>query len=224
MAFVVSVLAAAAAREPYEVGQSFCLEKSAIIDHYPVRAPLLVADFLLPHVRGKAYVEIGSRKGDIASCLAPHARSVTVVEAEEAACASVRERGINVVCRRVENLTIGELPLADVYYYWAEDTHLQMETWLFLIALHLRSLRRRAVVFVGADAYYQGAARVHAQCLSYLCSPCPCCLVPQMTWMCCRGLSSATTGLFSGYSSMKAVRSPASRVDCPEAYLVPASR
>eukprot|EP00662_Eupelagonemidae_sp_cell21_P054477 gene54477-biopygen113588 len=39
------------------------------VDTVPERSPLSLADALLPHVKGRRYCQIGTRKGDHLSCL-----------------------------------------------------------------------------------------------------------------------------------------------------------
>ena len=47
---------------------------------FPIRSPLLVADWLIPKVAGKTYVEIGTRDGDIFDCVSPHAKHAIAIE------------------------------------------------------------------------------------------------------------------------------------------------
>ena len=42
----------------------------APIDESPIRSPLVVADHLIEYTRGKTFMEIGTRHGDISACVA----------------------------------------------------------------------------------------------------------------------------------------------------------
>lgn len=90
---------------------------------YPVRSPLAVADFLLPLVHDKHLVEIGSRNGDLVTCLKNFTSTVTSMEANENYCRVIARRGVNVRCSpvRADN-AVNVLPEADVYFFWLTPT------------------------------------------------------------------------------------------------------
>ena len=96
------------------------------IDPYPIRSPLIVADYLLPLVRGRRYAEIGAQAGDLLKCLSFYAEKVTAVERMKPMCRKLRSRGIEVVCEDLKAETLAAaaarnetlLPVADVYYWW----------------------------------------------------------------------------------------------------------
>ena len=59
-------------RAPHQVaGSSGCLQLPgfAATDIYPMRSPLIVADYLAELARGRQYAEIGTRDGDIVACV-----------------------------------------------------------------------------------------------------------------------------------------------------------
>jgi hypothetical protein len=63
-------------RATFTPGTSICrqLPSFETVDDYPIRSPLAVADFLAPIVAGRRFTEIGTRNGDIMSCLAHFAQ------------------------------------------------------------------------------------------------------------------------------------------------------
>ena len=77
---------------PWQTGQSACNRTLgfSIEDLYPVRSPLVVADFLAEHVRGKRFVEIGTRNGDVLSCVSHAASQVTAIEMDDKYCSKLR--------------------------------------------------------------------------------------------------------------------------------------
>ena len=84
-----------AATPIYAARPSACLTLPGFspVDTYPIRSPLMAADFLAPLVAGKNFCEIGTRNGDIMSCVSHFAASVTAIEMDETYCTKLRERG-----------------------------------------------------------------------------------------------------------------------------------
>eukprot|EP00966_Prymnesium_polylepis_P180059 4169394-Prymnesium_polylepis.1 len=126
--------AAAQHKRPWHVhAQSACLDAVEISDAYPMRAPLVVADFLADklqawhHRTGTAptYAEIGTRDGDCIACVAKLA-GVRAVALEQSAqrCTNLRTRGgFDVVEGRLNETSYARLlPTANVYYFWIEAT------------------------------------------------------------------------------------------------------
>ena len=147
---------ASAARPPWTPGPSSCLALPGFepVDLYPIRSPLLVADFLAPRVAGATLCEIGTRNGDVLACLAHHARRVLSVEMAPEYCTKLRARGLEVLCTDFELLPPLDMPAADVYYWWPADAAGQNELWLTLIARALRLQSRRADVYIGYDLHW----------------------------------------------------------------------
>ena len=83
---------------------STCLDVPGFsaMDSYPTRSPLLIADYLISLVRGRRYVELGTRNGDIMACVSRFARTATAVEVNREYCRSARARGLQVLCQPVE--------------------------------------------------------------------------------------------------------------------------
>jgi hypothetical protein len=110
---------------PYSFGRSVCASLPGFQpwDEYPIRSPLLMADVLLHEVQSYnlSVVEIGTRHGDIFTCLSRLARSrrVVAVEKEPEYCAALRSRGSEVVCEEINAKTVHRaLPDGDVYFMW----------------------------------------------------------------------------------------------------------
>ena len=106
---------------PYTFGQSVCWSQPGFksADEYPIRSPMTMADALLPEIRGKTFVEIGTRNGDLFSCLARFAKRSWAVEMVPEYCASLRAKGFEVACEKLtDESVVRALPEADVYFMW----------------------------------------------------------------------------------------------------------
>jgi len=66
------------------------------VDRFPTRSPLVVADHLISLVEGKAFAEIGTRNGDIMSCVKYFAASVSAIELDRHYCKVLEKRGVEV--------------------------------------------------------------------------------------------------------------------------------
>lgn len=138
--------------------RSHCLSLPgfAAVDSYPIRSPLAVADFLAPRVAGKALCEIGTRNGDIASCLTQRggASSITAIELDHEYCKKLRARGLNVLCRPVEEVPSATLAACQVYFWWPMDAEAQNERWLRQLQAVHRSRGTNATIYVAHDTHY----------------------------------------------------------------------
>ena len=85
---------------------------------YPLRAPLVVADALLPYVENKNYCELGTCAGDIMLAVSKHTTSAIGIEYDAMWHSQCLEKGLNVI---LGDFTKIEIPKADVYYLWAGD-------------------------------------------------------------------------------------------------------
>jgi hypothetical protein len=106
---------------PYAFQTSVCwsLPNIQYQDEYPVRSPLSMADAILPEIRGKTFAEIGTRDGDLFSCLARFAKRSWAVEMDPKYCAALRAKGFEVACEKLtEENAVRVLPDADVYFMW----------------------------------------------------------------------------------------------------------
>lgn len=124
------------------------------IDEYPIRSPLSVADFLVPAVKNHSFCEIGTRNGDIISCLRHFSRTATAVEMDKDYCKKLRGRGISVICKPIEEVTESELGGCEVYFWWPMFANTQNEAWLSqLINMHKR-LKSPATVYIAHDTHW----------------------------------------------------------------------
>ena len=107
----------------WRAGRSVCpsLPNFETADLFPIRSPLMVADYLATHVKGKAFCEIGTRNGDVMGCVSHFAKSVTAIEMDQNYCNKLRKRGFGVACKPFERIGLDEFPTADVYYWWPSD-------------------------------------------------------------------------------------------------------
>lgn len=161
--------------------QSNCDGLPSFVPHdiYPMRSPLVVADFLVRklselhrHTKGKhlQYVEIGTRDGDNVACVAqlshhtigPGAIIANAVEQSPRRCLALRNRsavmlphggGFGVIEGSVNESTYRALlPIADVYYYWMyPELNLPMIRW---IDEATRERAQSASVFIGFDWHF----------------------------------------------------------------------
>uniref|UniRef100_A0A6U5NIA9 Methyltransferase domain-containing protein n=1 Tax=Calcidiscus leptoporus TaxID=127549 RepID=A0A6U5NIA9_9EUKA len=157
-AVVLAVLGALPSKVPsWEVGPSVCESVRGFhaADLYPIRSPLAVADFLVARAAGGSMCEIGTRRGDIMSCVHAHNISVTAIEMDRSYCRMLRARGFGAVCKRVEDIAVDKFPMADVYYWWPMSAMDQNERWLRIVARAVAANRRRATVYIGFDAHYR---------------------------------------------------------------------
>lgn len=144
-------------RPTWSVGPSVCHSFLGFtpIDLFPIRSPLAVADFLGPQLVGRSFCEIGTRNGDVMSCLSHFTSALTAVEMDQGYCKKLRDRGFGVACIDVETIPARDFPMADVYYWWPSDAGGQNELWLLLVARALRKQGRTASVFIGADNHWE---------------------------------------------------------------------
>ena len=134
----------------------------AAADAYPTRSPLLVVDYLIPLVRGKRFLEIGSRNGDILSCVSHYASEVSAIEMDRKHCHSLRARGLSVVCKRLEDVPAAEFPAADVIFWWPTLAVASNPSWLQLVSKQLRAQGRSATVVIGFDLlHWQAHVHIH---------------------------------------------------------------
>ena len=146
-------------RPPYAIGPSIACANFDPIDVYPIRSPLIVADFLLPYVRNRTFVEIGTQSGDISACLRAHAKRVIAVERYRRTCKKLMARGIEVVCEEVKAETVKAalaknrtlVPMADVYYWWLHPG--DNKGVLTQVTSALEREKRSATIFFGMDPH-----------------------------------------------------------------------
>jgi len=149
---------------PYEISSrgSACLSlpQYHATDPYPMRAPLVVADFLADAVKqggaGASYAEIGTRDGDIIDCVSQLTPGVRAVGIERSArrCETLRQRArgrFEVTEASLNSSNCADvLPRASVFYFWIGIDALNLD---FVRDIHsvMRARGERATVYVGYD-------------------------------------------------------------------------
>ena len=64
--------------------------------------PVAATTCAVPAQAGRSFCEIGTRNGDVMSCLSHFTKQLTSVEMDEGYCTKLRSRGISVACDNVE--------------------------------------------------------------------------------------------------------------------------
>ena len=107
------------------------------VDSCPVRSPLLVADHLVELVRDKIIFEVGTRNGDILSCVSRFAKVAYSAEIQPEYCEKLRQRNLTVLCGDFTTLNFSSLSnVPDVFFWWpmtadaVSYTHLTLPTIL----------------------------------------------------------------------------------------------
>ena len=143
-------------RPSYSVGSSLCLGlpvfSSGVADPYPIRSPLVVADFLIHNAEGKTFAEIGTRNGDVSECVAQFTKRAFAVEMDERHCARLVQRGIEVECMRFERVPDEKLLGVDVFYWFVWPPILS-ENWLRRLWTLPRADNASATVLVAFDGH-----------------------------------------------------------------------
>ena len=143
-------------RPSYSVGSSLCHGlpgfSSGVADHYPIRSPLVVADFLIHNAEGKTFAEIGTRNGDVSKCVAQFTKRAFAVEMEASYCARLVQRGIEVECMRFERVPDKRLVGVDVFYWFVWPPELS-EGWLRRLWTLPRADNASATVLVAFDGH-----------------------------------------------------------------------
>ena len=155
-------------RPTWKAGESVCPSLPGFVtaDLFPIRSPLIVADYLSNLVKGRSYAEIGTRNGDVMGCVSQFAKSVTAIEMDPGYCKKLRARGFGVACQRLEQIPMEDFPVADVYYWWPSDAMGQNELWLRIVSRALRFRQAKASIFIGFDAHWQPDLQVLPTLLS----------------------------------------------------------
>jgi hypothetical protein len=126
----------------FTVPKSQCLTQPGFkpVDRSPKRSPLLVADHLISYAKGKVIFEVGTRNGDILSCVNPHAKQAYSAEIDPEYCVKLEERGLTVLCDDFRKFSPSSLPglpegeVPDVFFWWPMMADTQNEEWM----LHIR--------------------------------------------------------------------------------------
>ena len=117
---------------PWRPGSSVCttLPGFQTRDVYPIRSPLLLADYVISVAKGRNIVEIGTRNGDVSACIANFSHKFVAVEMEKSYCTSLRKRGLTVICKDWNLVDLkNDLPVIDVIMWFVWPPTLS-EIWL----------------------------------------------------------------------------------------------
>ena len=122
------------------------------VDVSPIRSPLLVADHLIELTRGKTVFEVGTRNGDILSCVARFARTTYSAEIDPEYCRKLQGRGLNVYCSDFLTLNMSTLPQKpDVFFWWPMRADPQNEMWLSHVRSQASFVSSDCIVVIGFD-------------------------------------------------------------------------
>eukprot|EP00746_Dinoflagellata_sp_MGD_P002347 gnl/MRDRNA2_/MRDRNA2_104556_c0_seq1.p1 gnl/MRDRNA2_/MRDRNA2_104556_c0~~gnl/MRDRNA2_/MRDRNA2_104556_c0_seq1.p1 ORF type:complete len:243 (+),score=37.03 gnl/MRDRNA2_/MRDRNA2_104556_c0_seq1:168-896(+) len=139
-----------------------CVRDVQPIDPSPIRSPQAVHTFLLPYLRNKEVVEVGTRNGDGMNCFARVTRSAIAIELDPTYCRLLQQRstvlyaamkvGYKVICNKFPKVA----PDGDIYTWWQQEPYLMNIPML----QHLRRLydegriRKTAEVIILIDTKY----------------------------------------------------------------------
>ena len=128
-----------------------------VVDKSPIRSPLLVADHLIEHSRGKVIFEIGTRNGDILDCVSRFTKAAYSVEIKKEYCDALRVRGLTVLCDDVLKIKLADLPeFPDVFFWWPMDAQAQNEAWLEHVRQQVTAAALdKRVAMIGFDNKWQ---------------------------------------------------------------------
>lgn len=137
--------------------QSICssLPDFHAIDSCPVRSPLLVADHLVELVRDKIIFEVGTRNGDILSCVSRFAKVAYSAEIQPEYCEKLRQRNLTVLCGDFTTLDFSSLSnIPDVFFWWPMAADDQNDAWLSHVRHQLSNVIPRTqerIAVIGFD-------------------------------------------------------------------------
>ena len=163
------------------------------VDRSPIRSPLVVAEHLIEHARGKVVLEVGTRNGDILDCVSRFALKVFAAEIDEAYCEHLKNRGLSVICGDFNELSLAQIPsMPQVFFWWPMVASDQNEQWLS----HVRDLvdcraGDEVVVIIAFDNQWEADVENKAEMLKKYPSA-----VEHMVWF-NEGTAYRTFGTFS---------------------------
>ena len=134
--------------------QSICstLPEFSTVDTSPVRSPLLVADHLINLAAGGIVFEVGTRNGDILSCVSRFTNATFSAEIDPEYCRRLRERGLSVYCGDFLAFNMSSLPQKpDVFFWWPMVAEEQNEVWLSHVRSQESYISPGYVVIIGFD-------------------------------------------------------------------------
>ena len=137
-------------RPSFATAPSIC--RFATADEYPIRSPMVVADYIISQTAGKSYVEVGTRQGDLFKCIQPYTRHAFAIEMEQNYCHALRRRGIQVACSTFETVADKLLLPVQVFFWFVWPPELS-EGWIRRLWSLPRAVGETATVLVGFDGH-----------------------------------------------------------------------
>ena len=139
-----------ASRPSFATAASIC--RFAFADEYPIRSPMVVADYIISQAAGKSYVEVGTRQGDLFKCVQPYTRHAFAIEMDQDYCRALRRRGIQVACSTFETVADALLLPVQVFFWFVWPPELS-EGWIRRLWSLPRAVGEKATVLVGFDGH-----------------------------------------------------------------------
>lgn len=136
------------------LSQSICstLPGFYSVDSSPIRSPLLVADHLINLAAGRVVFEVGTRNGDILSCISHFANLTFSAEIDPEYCQRLRGRGLRVFCDDFLALNMSGLSQKpDVFFWWPMVAKTQNEVWLSHVRSQASYISPECIVVIGFD-------------------------------------------------------------------------
>jgi len=134
--------------------QSICLTLPdfSSVDTSPIRSPLLVADHLINLAAGGVVFEVGTRNGDILSCITRFVNVTFSAEINPEYCRRLRERGLRVFCGDFLALNMSSLSQKpDIFFWWPMVAKTQNEAWLSHVHSQASYVSPECIVVIGFD-------------------------------------------------------------------------
>ena len=114
-------------RPSFASAPSIC--KFTRADEYPIRSPMVVADYIISQAVGKSYVEVGTRQGDLFKCVQPYTTHAFAIEMDNNYCHALRRRDIQVLCTTFETVPVKKLLFVQVFFWFVWPPELS-EKWI----------------------------------------------------------------------------------------------
>jgi hypothetical protein len=127
-----TVITASPAVRPSQVNQGVgvidCAKVlgSSVRDLPPIRSSFAVMEHIASLTQGQAFVEIGSRNGDLIECVSHVSQNATSIEIDPAYCTALEQRAASsgrwhVKCPMAFSGTLLTVPRAHVYFAWMQQ-------------------------------------------------------------------------------------------------------
>lgn len=87
-----------------------------LLEDFPLRSPLEVAEVLRPYYEGKVICDLGCSKGDLVVAFSKYAKHAMGVDSDADKVNEGKQQSRDLRCIHLEKET--DIPVADVYYIW----------------------------------------------------------------------------------------------------------